>query len=93
MKQNKIVSIELNSFSSAFEETITEECCGGALESELTYLQSWFKYCCMQPSLGMPTNLPDCVSRQGWGCATRLWVQDSSSSDPAQICFLSHNNC
>lgn len=25
MKQNKIVSIELNSFSSAFEETITEE--------------------------------------------------------------------
>lgn len=43
MKRNKIVSIKLNSFSSAFEETITEECCGGALESELTYLQSWFK--------------------------------------------------
>lgn len=38
MKRNKIVSIELNSFSSAFEETITEECCRGALESELTYL-------------------------------------------------------
>lgn len=43
MKRNKIVSIELNSLSSAFEETIAEECCRGALEPELTYLQYWFK--------------------------------------------------
>lgn len=43
MKQNKIVSIKLNSFSSAFEETITEECCRRVLESVLAYSQSWFK--------------------------------------------------
>lgn len=38
MKRNKIVSTELNSFNSAFEETITGKCCRGALESELTNL-------------------------------------------------------
>lgn len=29
MKQNRIVCIKLNSFSFAFEETITEGCCSG----------------------------------------------------------------
>lgn len=43
MKQNKIVSIKLNSFSSAFEETITEECCRGVLESVLAHSQAWFQ--------------------------------------------------
>lgn len=43
MKWNKIVSTRLNSFSSAFEEIITEECCREVLESELAYSQSWFK--------------------------------------------------
>jgi len=74
MKQNKIVFIKLNSFSSAFEETITEECCRGVLESVLSYLQYWFKSNCIRPTLGMLTNLQHSVSREGWGYATSLWV-------------------
>lgn len=42
MKQNKIVSIKLNSLSVAFEETIPE-CCRGVLESVLAHPQSWVK--------------------------------------------------
>lgn len=52
MKQNKIVSIKLDSFSSAFEETITEECCREVLGT---------RHIC---SLG--SNNASCS--QPWGC-------------------------